>query len=90
MPRYPHLLERAERQQDGSSNPYWVLSIVIKQVNTLESSAVVFKSPTSLASRVDKDSVNNCIAAVRSAVTVGSLPLRHLAALTTAAVAVAV
>ena len=63
---------------------------MIKHFNSLKRSAAVFRSPTSLARRIDKDSENNCTVAVRSAVAVGSLPQRDLAALATAAVAAAV
>ena len=74
----------------STSNPYLVLSFVIKKFISLKRSTAVVKSPTSLARRIDKDSVNNCTAAVRSAVTVGSLPQRDVAALATAAVAASV
>ena len=86
---YPQLLERAEGRQDGSSYPYWELSIVTKRFYSLKRSAAVFRSPTSLARRTDKDSnsENNCTVAVRSAVTVGSLPQRVVATLATAAAA---
>ena len=85
---YPHLFERAEGRQDGSFIPYWALSIAIKQlVQFLEEICRGFRSPTSLARRTDKDCVNNCTAAVRSAVTNGSVPQHDLAAVATAAVA---
>ena len=32
----PHMLECAEGRQDGSSNPYWELSMVIKHFQFLE------------------------------------------------------
>ena len=87
---YPYLLERAEGRQDGSSHPYWVLSIVIRHFDSLKRSAAVFRSPTSLARRIDKDTAYNRTATVRSAVAVGSLPQGDLAAFAAlAAVAVA-